>query len=265
MYEGQNHLLLHPVRQRVPQVAGPVPCLRGVEHHRGAARRPQGKGPRQTCPGPGERPRSQAGLGDVHRPGDPLPHRPGRAGPGAGRWRRPGVPGAHRRGPGHWQVHPDAADLPAAVPVCQSPLRLRGGVRAAAEAPGRPAGGGADGPVPLCREQPGTGHRRHRGDRAPDRHRGLHPDHVPRGPDHLPREHLPGKGVHHGPDAAGQGPGDHRLCHRPRQQGREPGRPQSPGAHGGLCALLRGGPAYVLPHPPGGEEPLRGHQRDRRL
>ena len=31
---------------------------------------------------------------------------------------------------------------------------------------------------------------------------------------------------------------DHRLCHRPCEQGGEPGRPQGLGAHGGLRALL---------------------------
>ena len=46
-------------------------------------------------------------------------------------------------------------------------------------------------------------------------HRGLHPDPVPRGRDRRPREHQPGEGVHHGPDAAGQGGGAHHLRHRP--------------------------------------------------
>ena len=48
----------------------------------------------------------------------------------------------------------------------------------------------------------------------------------------------PGEGVHHDPDAAGQGGGDHRLCHRPCEQRGVHRRAEGAGAHGGLRPLL---------------------------
>ena len=57
-----------------------------------------------------------------------------------------------------------------------------------------------------------------------------------------------------------KGQGDHRVRHRPCEQGGLHRRSQGPGAHGGLRAVLRGGPAHLLPHPPGGKEPFRRHQ-----
>ncbi len=64
-------------------------------------------------------------------------------------------------------------------------------------------------------------------------------------------------------DALRQVPGHPHPCRGPRQQGRRHRRAQGPGAHRGRGALLRGRPPDDLPHPPGGEEPLRLHQRDR--
>ena len=96
-------------------------------------------------------------------------------------------------------------------------------------------------------------------------HRGLYPDAVQRGAGFPRRRRGTGEGLHHGADAAGEGAGDHGVCHRPREQGGLHRRPQGAGAHGGLRAVFRGRPAHDVPHPAGGEKPLRRHQRDRRV
>ena len=63
-----------------------------------------------------------------------------------------------------------------------------------------------------------------------------------------------GEGLHHGPDAAGQGPGGHGIRHWPCEQGGVHCRAQGPGAHGGLRAVFRGGSAHDVPHSSGGKK-----------
>ena len=215
-HESQDHFLLYRVRQRDPQVAGEMPRLRGVEHHGGA---PGGEGPQEgpvrrpgERPGSGPEPPQDHGGGGDHRRAA-LPHRHGGAGPGAGGRSGAGLPGAGGGRAGHRQVHPHAPDLRPPVPHRQGPLCLRRGVGAADQAAGRAAPGERGGAVPPVRDQSGERHRRG-ARRLPRRaHRGLHPDPVPRGRDRRPREHQPGEGVHHGPDAAGERGGAHHLRH----------------------------------------------------
>ena len=105
----------------------------------------------------------------------------------------------------------------------------------------------------LARAHPRAG----RGAEARGPRRRLRPDRllvaVPLGP----RQHQPGA---RGGDPAPlrrEGPRDHDLPHRPRHQGRQPGRAQVPRAHRRHRALLRGREAPAPPHRARGQEPLR--------
>ena len=72
-------------------------------------------------------------------------------------------------------------------------------------------------------------------------------------------------------EAAGRGHGGRQAARlrgdprRPRDQGRRRGRAAGARAPGRLRALLRGRARAQLPHPAGAQEPLRRHQRGRRL
>ena len=220
-------------------MAGQMSGLRGLEHHCGAAR-----------PGGGEQEKSRGepvhlapakapshGRRGGHRR-TALPHGNERTGPSAGRGSREGLSGAGGRCPGHRQVHFDAANLQQPVPVCLGALCVRRGVGAADQAAGPAAGYLRAGAVSLLGDQPGRCGGGGGGAKAGYFDRGLHSDGVQRGVQLLSRQRGPGQGVHHDPDAPGQGLGHHRLCGGPYQQRGLSGRPQGVGAHGGLCAAF---------------------------
>ncbi len=130
--------------------------------------------------------------------------------------------------------------------ICDEPLPreqgavcIRRGVGASAEAPGKAtATCRANGLFVISETSLGDLLESVAAEAAGHPDRGLHPDPVQRRAGVPGGQRQPGEGLHHGPDAAGQGAGDHGLRHRPRQQGGLHRRPQGAGAHGGLRAVL---------------------------
>jgi DNA repair protein RadA/Sms len=73
----------------------------------------------------------------------------------------------------------------------------------------------------------------------------------------------PGAGLRPGTGAPGQEEGRGDPAGRPRHQGRPDRRPAGGRASGRRGAQLRGRARLSVPHPARGQEPLRGHRRDR--
>ena len=245
-------------------MGGAVPGVRRLEHRSGAA----GAGPCRRGkdlwqgggPGGSGCPPGLPGNGPADRGGDPLSHGNGGTGPGAGRRRCEGLAGAGGRRPRHRQVHADAADLQQALRDVQGTVCIRGGIRASAEIACETITCREQRPLCDLRDLSGGSHGVCGGRAAGHFDRGFHPDALQRRSGFSRGQHQPGEGLHHGADAAGQGAGDHGVRHRPRQQRGFHRRSQGVGAYGGLCFVLRGGPAHHIPHPAGGQEPLWRYQ-----
>ena len=256
------------MRQPVAQVARALPRLRGLELACRGARRHTRDGARRQ---PVRCPRSRRWRGALvrgrraqHR--GPRSHRHRRARPRAGRRHRPGLDGAARRRAGHRQVHAAAAGRREPGPDDGSgAVQLGGGVGAPDQVAWRAARRRPGAAVPARRDLPRADPRRAR-TRPPRPARGrLDPDHLLAQDAIGSRQHRPGARGGHAAAVRGEEPERADLRGRARDQGRHAGRTQGARARRGYGALLRGGAPPLAPRRPRGEEPVRRHQRARRV
>ncbi|CAI8032479.1 hypothetical protein GBAR_LOCUS18359 [Geodia barretti] len=214
----------------------------GRERH-GAALRPGRDGRRRTA-------------GQRHR----------RARPGAGRRDRPGLCRAAGRRTGHWQVDAVATDGGGRRTHARpGVIRLRRGVRAAAQDARRPARPRRAAALSAGGDLPGTDRRGGRAGQAGRADCRFDSDGLFAQAAVRPGQHRPGADGGGGPAVYRQGQESADLSRGARDEGRQPRRAESAGACRRYRVVLRRGAASFPPGDPCGEEPFRRGQRAGRL
>ena len=195
----------------------------------------------------------------------PGAHR--RAEPRAGRRDRARLRGADQRGSGDRKKHAAYPALPCGAGRGRraGALRLRRGIGCADQAARRAAGHRHAAHPGAGRHAPGEHRRAHREDPAQDGRRGLGAEHLLRRDPIGRGQRDPGARLLGVPVAAGEVADLPALPGGPRDQGGRHRRPARARTHGGHRALPGRRAVPLLPAAALRQEPLRLHQRGRRL
>ena len=242
-------------------MARPLPGLRRLEHAgRGEARRRRRRGAAARAR------EAASGSRDVEAPAV------GRGATGIGELDRvlgggivPGSLVLIGGSPGIGKSTLTASALGNLAAAAQGPVRHRRGVAG----PGQAARGAARRRrarrPDRRRDRSGRGRRHDRGRAAGRLRHRLGPDALRAGVHRRAGLGGPGARGRRTADARGEGAGSRHRARRPRDEGGLPGRPAGARAPRRLRTPVRGRARAHLPHAPGAEEPLRLHQRGRRV